>query len=52
MTELAKSIAEAVTPDDFDSTDNEETKSNYIAKNEMKIERILDQKNNTTNQEV
>lgn len=38
MSELAKAIAEAVTPDDVDSNDNEETKSNYIAKNEIKIE--------------
>ena len=45
MSELAKAIAEAVTPDDIDSNDNEETKS-ILAKNEQKIEKILDQKNN------
>ena len=45
MSELAKAIAEAVTPEDVDSNDNEEIKSNYIAKNEQKIEKILDQKN-------
>jgi hypothetical protein len=45
MSELAKAIAEAVTPDDIDSNDNEETKTNYLTKNEQKIEKILDQKN-------
>jgi hypothetical protein len=32
MSELAKAIAEAVTPEDMDSNDDEETKSNYVTK--------------------
>jgi hypothetical protein len=46
MSELAKAIAEAVTPEDMDANDDEETKSNYITKhkeiNRQKIEKILD----------
>lgn len=48
MSELANAIAQAVTPEDFDIDDKEETKSNYISKqqkaNAQKIEKILDEK--------
>jgi hypothetical protein len=32
MSELARAIAEAVTPEDIDANDNEEIKSNYLSK--------------------
>lgn len=48
MSELAKAIAEAVTPMDMDLNDDEETKSSYLSKhkeiNVEKIEKILDMK--------
>jgi hypothetical protein len=46
MSDLAKAIAEAVTPDDMNGDDDDETKSNYLNKhkeiNFEKIEKILD----------
>ena len=46
MSELARAIAEAVTPVDMDGDDDEETRTNYLSKhkeiNVEKIERILD----------
>jgi hypothetical protein len=46
MSELAKAIAEAITPVDMDGDDDDETKSNYLSKhkeiNVEKIEKILD----------
>jgi hypothetical protein len=32
MSDLAKAIAEAITPDDMDTNDDEETKTNYVTK--------------------
>ena len=35
MSDLAKAIAEAITPDDMDANDDEETKTNYVTKHKQ-----------------